>query len=115
MKRRVRILVVLASVLAMMTINVGAAYADHGTHAPPFEEADGLVGPAATATTPVNAPVGSHILGDTPGHPGADNGFDRLHGAGGVEIPGGPGTNFDNPAVIALFNNPNCPLHYPAP
>ena len=119
MKRRVRIVVVLASVLALMTINVGVASADHGTDAhgndaPAFQPADdnNVSPPADASLTPGAAPVGSHILGDVPGHPGADNGFGRLHEADGSEIPGGPGTNFDNPAVIALFNNPNCPLHY---
>ena len=121
MKRRLGRLLVFAGVVGLLLVlNVGVASATHGENAEPFEVADTLVGPAATATTPVNAPVGSHILGaDTPGHPGADNGFGRIHVVGGEndgdEIPGPGGTDFGNPAVMALANNPNCPLHYPPP
>ena len=96
MKRRIRILVVLASVLAMMTLSVGTAYADHGTDAhgnpaPPFEDAVGKSGKDATATTPVDAPVGTALGFPVPGtHPGIVNG------------------NFNG-----IDNNPNCPAHYP--
>ncbi len=53
---------------------------------------------------PSPGPAGSHIIPDTaPGHPGAVNGFNF-----GVDAPG---PDFDNPAVIGITHNPNCPLH----
>jgi hypothetical protein len=96
MKKRLRRLIVFAGVMGLvMAVNMGVASADH----PHFE--------GTTAAT-ASAPVGSHIISpDAPGHPGADNGFGRIHNADGTHS-----TNFDNPAVLALFNNPNCPLHY---
>ncbi len=106
MKKRLRRLIVFVGVLGLVkAVNVGTAFADHDANSPAFGE---TVGEA-----PSPGPVGQHIVpGSAPGHPGADNGFDRLHDGDGNEIPGGPGTNTSNPAVIALANNPNCPLHW---
>ncbi len=89
MKRRIRILVVLASVLAMMTVNVGAALAVDDGPSPAFGTEVG------DAPSPV--PVGSHLLApDAPGAPGAENGF----------------LNDSSNAIVAIANNPNCPAHY---
>ena len=105
MRRLLRKLIVIAGVTGLvMALNVGVALAHDGPH---FDGANG---------GNVSAPVGNHILGDVPGHPGADNGFGRLHVEGGPndgdEIPGPGGTNLDNPAIKGLTHNPNCPLHY---
>ncbi len=90
MKRRVRILVVLASVLALMTVNVGAALAVDDGPSPAFGTEVG------DAPSPI--PVGSHLLGDPapPGNPGAVNGFGNTNSSAGD----------------AIAHNPNCPAHY---
>ncbi len=83
MKRRLRILVVLVSTVAMvLVLNVGVAFA-HPDSAPFTDDV------ADAVRTP--PPVGSHIFSpQAPGHPGFLNG----------EFSG-------------IDNNPNCPLHYP--
>ena len=102
MKKLLRRLIVFAGVLGLlMALNVGMASA-HPDNAPFGNSPD----PA-----PGFAPVGSHIVSpDAPGHPGADNGFGRIHNPDGSHS-----TNFENPAIIGLSQNPNCPLHYPHP
>lgn len=107
MRRLLRRLIVIASVTGLvMALNVGVAWADHGLNPnSPFGTMPG------EAVSP--SPVGSHLVsGDAPGHPGADNGFGRLHDGDDEFGPGLDGVDFDNPAIIGLTHNPNCPFHY---
>ena len=102
MKRRLRILVVLISTVAMvLMLNVGVALADHGNNPnSPFAAAENNdVNPVADASlTPSPFPVGQNALGldpTTPGpHPGQFKGF----------VTGN--------AIAAIARNPNCPAHY---
>ena len=99
MRRLLRRLMVIASVTGLvMALNVGVALADHGETAPAFAAAeDNDVTPFADALlTPGAIPVGSHLLGDVPGAPGSENGFQN------------PNSN----AITAIAKNPNCPAHY---
>jgi len=84
MKRRLRILVVLVSTVAMvLVLNVGVAFA-HPDNAPFTDDVNDAV---------VVAPAGRNLVDEAePGHPGFLNG------------------NFGRPGGIA--NNPNCPAHY---
>jgi hypothetical protein len=95
MKRRLRVLIVFAGVIAMvMALNVGAASA-HDADNPnsAFYEAEHK---SDVMLTPSPKPVGSHLLDPAaPGHPGSENGFQS-----------------DSEAQENIWRNPNCPAHY---
>ena len=71
MRRRLRILIVLASTFAMvLMLNVGVALADHGENAQRFEGATGLS---------VSAPVGTALGFPDPGtHKGLSGNFNGI-------------------------------------
>jgi hypothetical protein len=100
MKRRLRILLTLASVWALvMALNVGAASAgehENGVWEDCTNRAD------CAEVAPHWAPVGQNLL---------DPDFAGRHG-----LPGGP---YDGPeqgqAADNIGRNPNCPLYWPLP
>jgi hypothetical protein len=101
MKRRLRILLTFASVLALvMVMNIGAASADHENGV--WEGCTDRVDCAAVA--PHYAPVGQRLLAD-PDLPGRRG------------LPGGPGDGPDEGQAFPdnIGRNPNCPLHWPEP
>ncbi len=98
--RRVRTLLVLLSLVVVFSmLSMGVAFAVHDGPSPAFAN--------APSERPSPSPVGSHLIAggvDNAGAQGAINGF-------GWDFDD-PGFDFTNPGVIALGNNPNCPLHY---
>ena len=105
MRKLVHLLVVLSLVTVLLALSVGVAFADNtggGTEwtcaegaqdpgCPPLDRT--LIGPAAQNAI---APVGSHLLGDVPGAPGNENGFD---------------SDNDSQALENIGKNPLCPVH----
>ena len=106
MKRRLRILVVLVSTVAMvLMLNVGVALADHGDNPnSPFVAAEDNDG--ATQTSPRTDEVLSGPRADAALTPGAI----PVGSALGFPFPGTHPGNTGNFNGIA--NNPNCPAHY---
>lgn len=95
MTKSVRIMVTLGSVMIMsLALNLGVAFADGG-HYSGGAETDGI---NTAQNAEAYAPVGSAINDPSlPGYPGIVNGFD--------------GGDPESPAVVAITNNPLCPLH----
>ncbi len=101
MKRRLRILLTFASMLALvMVMNVGAASANHENGA--WEECD-LEPSTCVDDAPHWAPVGQNLIGSDTGRVGLPGGpFDTDE-----VTPGWQGAAFDN-----IGRNPNCPIHW---
>ncbi len=109
MKRRLRILLTLASVSALvMVLNVGAASAHHENGV--WEDCTNRADCGAVA--PHWAPVGQNLLTEV----NPDGSSTGLTFPGRDGLPGGP---YDGPEQGQAFDNigrnPNCPLHWDLP
>jgi hypothetical protein len=104
MKRRLRILLTFASVLALvMVMNIGAASA-HENGIWGGDDCEGY------ECSPHPAPVGQNLIGSDTGRVGLPGGpFDIApDGTNEDEVtPGWQGAAADN-----IGNNPNCPIHW---
>ena len=88
----------------------GAAFAEHPNGA--FAD---VTNRAELANAPHPAPAGGSIIAGGPEGSGAQG---AIHGFGFTFREGGPAFGVgdadpNNPAVIGIAHNPNCPLHWP--